>query len=134
MDTYAAKKHITVTGTIVRGVGQSASFLCLAWVDRQIVEKLGFSPYPGTLNIDVRDPNVQKEMKGAGSEKLRPEEAGFCDALICGGLIAGKHRCGVVLPLVPGYPETILEIVAPVNLKEALQVEDGDAVAVELFL
>jgi riboflavin kinase, archaea type len=126
-------ESLKVSGTVVAGLGESASFLAIPWVNSQVVRILGFSPYCGTLNIDVQDPEIQKILKKLCDERILPEKEGFCDGLVCGGTIAGRYPCGVILPLVPGYPENILEVVAPVHLKEALQIEDGDGVEVELF-
>jgi len=128
------RKPLTVVGTVVRGAGESSNFLSIPWVNAQLVEKLGFSPYSGTLNIDVHDPKVQETLKQFCGERVLPEEEGFCDALLCSGMIAGQHPCGIVLPFVPGYPECILEIVAPVHLKKTLMIEDGDGVEVEIYL
>ena len=36
------------------------------------------------------------------------------------------------LPQIPGYPSTQLEIIAPVNLRKALSLKDGDEL--EVFL
>ncbi|HUJ69078.1 MAG TPA: DUF120 domain-containing protein [Syntrophorhabdales bacterium] len=128
------EERLKVVGTVVRGLGQSPSFLSIPWVNAQLVEKLGFTPYGGTLNIDVRDPRVQQRLKQRCCERISPEEEGFCDAFLWPGVIGGKYPCAVVLPLVPGYPECILEIVAPLHLKKALAIEDGDGVEVEVYL
>ncbi|MCK5680315.1 DUF120 domain-containing protein, partial [bacterium] len=41
------------TGEIVKGAGKAAFFTQLDWVTKQCVAKLGFTPFPGTLNIRV---------------------------------------------------------------------------------
>jgi riboflavin kinase len=43
-------------------------------------------------------------------------------------------KCAIVIPDVPNYPEDVLEIVAPVNLREKLQLKDGDHVEIEVTL
>ena len=128
------RRSLKLTGTVVSGLGQSASFLCIPWVSGQLEEKLNFSPYPGTLNINVHGSRIQKVLKRLGKERIVPAEEGFCDALIFGGTIAGRYPCGVILPLVPGYPTSILEMVAPVHLKEALGVADGDGIEFEIYI
>ncbi len=35
------------------GQGQGRSFTRLDWVRRQFRDKLGFAPYPGTLNLQI---------------------------------------------------------------------------------
>ncbi len=127
------RRSLKLTGTVVTGLGQSASFLSIPWVSGQLAEKLNFSPYLGTLNIDVHGSSIQKALKRLGKEKIVPAEEGFCDALVFRGMVAGRYPCGVILPLVPGYPQSILEIVAPVHLKQALGVNDGDGIELEVY-
>ena len=45
--------------------------------------------------------------------------------------IAGLN-CAVILPQIKNYPENILEIIAPVNLRDKLKVNDGDALTVSV--
>jgi riboflavin kinase len=123
-----------ITGKIVKGVGESASFLSIPWVNRQMEEKLRFSPYGGTLNIAVGDPEIQRALKAHQGDRLCSEAADFCDALIFRGMIEDRYECGIVLPLVPNYDECLLEILAPVHLKESLNLHDGDTVTLELYI
>ena len=129
-----ARKGFKVTGTVVSGLGESASFLSLQWVNDQVVEKLSFSPYCGTLNIDIGGSMIQKKLKEYAKERIIPVEKEFCEALIFNAMIIGEYRCGVILPLVPNYPGNILEIVAPVHLKQALAINDGAKIEVEIYI
>jgi riboflavin kinase len=123
-----------ITGKIVRGVGESAGFMAVPWVNKQMREKLRFDPHGGTLNLSVENPEIQRSLKAHGGDRLRSEAPGFCDALIFRGMIEGKYDCGVVLPLVPNYNECLIEILAPVHLKDSLGLKDGDEVTLELYL
>ena len=123
-----------VKGKVVKGLGESGKFLAIDWVDKQLCEKFGFSPFPGTLNIEVDDAGVQEMLKEKGTERLIHQSEGFCDAILLKALVSGKHECGVVIPLVPGYDGRLLEIVAPVHLKQALGINDGDEITLDLKL
>ncbi len=123
-----------VKGKAVSGIGQSKEFLSIDWVNRQLCDKLAFLPYQGTFNIMLDSAETQRILKEKGTDRLAHETEGFCDALIFRGVINGSCECGVVLPLVPNYDECLLEIVAPVNLKESLCVDDGDEVSLDLFI
>jgi CTP-dependent riboflavin kinase len=57
---------------------------------------------------------------------------GFCDAVLIKGRINDRYECGVVIPLIEKYDERLLEVVAPVYLKEALHIGDGDEVTLNL--
>jgi riboflavin kinase len=128
------KGGLKVTGTVVSGIGVSASFLSIQWVSDQVVEKLFFSPYWGTLNVDIGDSTIQKKLKEHAKKRIIPVEKEFCEALIFDAMITGEYRCGVILPLVPNYPGNILEIVAPVHLKRALTIDDGAEIEVEIYI
>lgn len=91
-----ARKGFKVTGTVVSGLGESASFLYLQWVNDQVVEKLSFSPYCGTLNIDIGSSMIQKKLKEHAKERIIPVEKEFCEALIFNAMIIGEYRCGVI--------------------------------------
>ncbi len=119
-----------MTGKIIKGIGESGSFLSIGWVEEGMRNAFSFSPFPGTLNIKVTR-HVQENLRQAGKERLVAGQEGFCDALLFKAAI-GEIPCGVVLPLVQNYPEDLLEIVAPVQLKETLKVTEGDEIRVEI--
>lgn len=102
----------------------------LPWVKRQMTEKLGFTPYSGTLNVKLNEKSAKqrKLLKKASSEKICPAE-GYRSGLLFKAFI-GILECAIVLPEVPGYPKDLLEIVASVNLRKTLQLEDGFEVTV----
>lgn len=120
-----------IKGRIVKGVGESASFLEIPWVAEQVCEKFAFSAFPGTLNIAI-DKAAQRRLRERGCERLVHRQEGFCDALIFKAKINGTIECGVVLPLVESYSPELLEIIAPVHLKDALKVKEGDEVTVDV--
>jgi riboflavin kinase len=123
-----------IKGRIAKGIGESGSFLDIPWVNKQLCEKLAFQPWSGTLNIVIDDEGAQQVLKEKGKERLVAEQAGFCDALIFRALLNERYECGIVLPLVPNYSATLIEIVAPIQIKETLGVDDGDEVVVDISM
>jgi riboflavin kinase, archaea type len=121
-----------IEGKVVRGVGESKEFLTIDWVNAQLCEKFRFQPFPGTLNITLRDPHVQRVLKEKGRARLTHEAEGFCDAILIKGVINRRYECGVVIPLVDGYDESLLEVVSAVHLKQTLHIDDGDVVTLDL--
>ena len=123
-------KKIKLTGTVLSGGGDGKKFLELPWVKLQITEKLGFTPYPGTLNVKLTEESLKqrKLLEKAPAEQICPAE-GYCNGLLFKAFI-GILQCAIVIPEVAGYPEDLLEIIASVNLRETLQLEDGFEVTV----
>jgi riboflavin kinase len=123
-------KRIEFSGTVISGGGDGKKFMELPWVKRQITEKLGFAPYAGTLNLKLTEESAKhrKLLEKTPSAKVLPAE-GYCDGLLFKAFI-GILQCAIVVPQVAGYPNDLLEVIASVNLREALQLEDGCEVTV----
>jgi riboflavin kinase len=123
---------VKITGKVVKGIGTSESFLSISWVGEQLREKLRFLPFQGTLNVALDDVKVQRILKEKCTGRLVSRAEGFCDAVLIKGRINDRYECGVVIPLIEKYNERLLEVVAPVYLKEALHIDDGDEVTLNL--
>ena len=127
-------KKIKFNGKVFSGNGGGKKFLDLQWVKRQINALLGFTPYAGTLNIRLSDENIahRKLLEKAASITVHPAE-GYCSGKLFKASIS-LLECAIVIPEVAGYPRNVLEIIAPVNLREKLQLVDGDEVIVTVNL
>lgn len=125
---------IKLSGTVSCGGGEGKKFLGLPWVKRQIEEKLGFTPYLGTLNVKLSEKNVElkKLLEKARSVKVCPAE-GYCRGMLIKASV-GTLECAIVVPEVADYPKELLEIIAAVNLRETLHLKDGDEVTVTVNL
>jgi len=105
-------------------------------VKRQFIEKLSIDPYPGTLNLEIVDPEFLqnfKELKAMKGIEITPEDPSFCSAKCYPVLIGGKLKGAIVFPLVEGYPENKMELIASQNIKKALSAKAGDDLEVEML-
>jgi riboflavin kinase len=121
-------------GTLCRGLGEGVLFTSLDWVEREFRDKLGYTPHPGTLNLNlVGDAwtSTRERMLLAEGIAIEPP-AGFCAAKCFAVLIEGCIEGAAILPDVEGYPADKLEIVAPVAVRQALQLRDGDRVTLHV--
>lgn len=128
-------KTVHVKGKVFSGTGEGAQFAALPWVKRQIKEKLGFTPYPGTLNVRLISDSVgvRKLLENVKAIKILPEP-GYCSGKCFKAYMMQRLKCAVVLPCVKNYSKDVLEIIAPSNLREKLKLKDGDEVEVKIFL
>ena len=122
---------LTVTGKIVSGEKKGAFFTQLDWVQKQCQEKLGFKPFPGTLNLEIKPakiPHIEALIKKRGLE-LVPPDPDFCAGRVYPVNILGVSGA-IVVPAedVRVHKKNILELIAPVSLKEAMDVDDGDEI------
>jgi len=127
-------KRMKLSGTVFSSRGDGKKFLELPWVKQQITENLGFAPYPGTLNVKLSEESAKRRklLEKAHSTKIHPAD-GYCNGKLFKALI-GALECAIVIPEVAGYPKDVLEVIAAVNLREQLQLEDGSEVTVTVNL
>lgn len=69
-------------------------------------------------------------MKGI---EITPEDPSFCRAQCYPVLIGGRIKGAIVFPLVEGYPENKMELIASQNIKKTLSVKTGDDLEVEIL-
>jgi riboflavin kinase len=126
---------IQLEGKVFSGSGEGAKFVRLPWVKEQIAEKIGFVPYDGTLNIKLEKNSLALKKSFLNEVKpicISPAE-GFCRGTCFKAIFMSESECAVVIPEVHGYPEDVIEIIAPVNLRERFQLKDGDMIKIEVL-
>lgn len=125
---------LSFRGKVYTGKGEGKKFIELAWVQKQIQQKLGFTPYPGTLNIRLNRESLtlKKKLDKAEHFEIVPE-TGYCRGILIKAKIMNLD-CGIIMPVVPKYASDVLEVVAPVHLRQKLHLADNSEATVILNL
>jgi riboflavin kinase len=127
---------MTFEGHVASGTGQGAYFLTLPWVQRELGRTLALRPFPGTLNLRVK-PQVREALFGRRGEFLQiadpssPECPGYLKQAILQAKGRRYEAAWLILPEQTMHRD-IVEIIAPVALRESLDLNDGDPVDVEI--
>lgn len=132
---FEGPARVQFRGTVSSGLGEGRYYLSQPGYVVQFTERLGYSPFPGTLNVRV----TAADMLKVGSVKhwngIR------IDGFQASGRTFGGATC---FPVQLGGPEThliipdrthhqdVVELIAPVSLREALHLKDGDTLDVEI--
>lgn len=126
--------EIKLQGTVSSGFGEGKYFTQLDWVVEQFLNKLGFVPYPGTLNVDIpeNDWDSLVSFGQTGGVFIEPRNKTFCSAICYEALINDQLIGAVVMPGETKHPTGRIEIVAPVSIKDTLSIVDGDEVTLTL--
>jgi riboflavin kinase len=125
------KRPVMVRGKVASGLGEGQRYISMEGYRSQLRQRLGFDPFPGTLNLRLNAPLLLPEeeailIRGFISDG---RSYGSCKCYPCrvGGL-----KCAIVRPDRSAYPHTLIEIIAPVSLRESMDLQDGDEVEVVL--
>jgi riboflavin kinase len=130
---------VTLEGTVFTGLGEGAYYISREQYRKQFMEKLGFDPYPGTLNLklttdyDVKTRDELEAYPGIEVEGFVNEDRTFGPVKCYPVTIENKERGALILALRSHYDASVLEIIAPVPLRKHLKLKDGHKVKVEVM-
>lgn len=131
-----SEKILRVSGVVVSGLGEGQIFSQIDWVKNQIHDHFGFWPFPGTFNlkIDSRSARDLQRFKNHSQQvQVIPPSSGYCVGMCLPAKVTNQIKGAYVWPVLEGYPDDIIEIMAPVNLRDALGVNNGDKVSLTIY-
>lgn len=133
--------QLELRGRVFTGLGEGAYYVSLKGYRRQFIKKLGFDPYPGTLNLRLSTPAdiaLRRELKhydGIHIEGFEDGHRTYGWVKCLPATIGDEVRGAVISNVERGhYDETVLEVIAPIYLRKALNLKDGDEVEVRVLL
>lgn len=126
--------NFELEGKLCSGLGEGAKFVQLDWAEREFLEKLEFSPYPGTINLSLTGSvwtDVRCRLQQATGIQIVPPP-GFCISKCFVVQINEQIEGAAVLPDIEDYPNDKLEVLAPVAVRQELNLQDGDIVRLRI--
>jgi len=130
---------VTLEGTVFTGLGEGAYYISKDIYRKQFIEKLGFDPYPGTLNLklttdyDLKTRTELETYPAIEIEGFKNENRTFGLVKCYPAMIDNKAKGALVLALRSHYDTSVLEFIAPICLRKQLTLKDGLKVKVEVF-
>ena len=130
---------VTLEGTLFSGLGEGAYYVTKEGYRKQFMEKLGFDPYPGTLNLkltteyDVKTMSELEAYPAIEIQGFKDESRTFGPVKCYPATINNKVKGAVIYAMRSHYNTSVLEIIAPVFLRGRLKLKDGNKVKVEIL-
>lgn len=127
-----------ITGTVITGKGEGHAYLSMPGYRRQFQRHLGIQPFPGTLNLELHGENSERftslrEQNGIHISGFEADSRTF-GSVTCFPCRVNDAIDGVVVIPKKSVYEDVMEIIAEVNLRDALDLHDGDQVTVYIPL
>ena len=122
---------VIMRGKVASGLGEGQYYISREGYSRQFLQHLGFVPFPGTLNVLLEEP-FPTEHQAIKIEGFWEEGQSFGECR-CYRIKQNGIDAAAVRPERSRYPPELIEVIAPVQLREALGLKDGDPVEVILL-
>lgn len=132
------KSGLQLDGKVVSGMGEGAYYMSLEGYRSQFKEKLGYKPYAGTLNLKLLNQSsvrMRSMMDNYPSVFIR----GFTDSSRSYGWVkcypailndGAVDKAAVIVLERTHYDNSMLEVIAPIGIKDLLGIKNGDFVKV----
>jgi len=132
---FEGPARVRFRGTVASGLGEGRYYLSQPGYVLQFTERLGYTPYPGTLNLRLRPEDMTrvgsvKDWKGLRIDGFPAGGRTFGGATCYGARLSGRP-CHLIVPDRTHHRD-VVEFIAKEFLREALHLTDGDLLDVEI--
>ena len=138
---FEGSAAVSLSGTVTSGMGEGRHYISLSGYMKQFREKLGYEPFPGTLNVDLDEESIRERPRLDALEPVtidgwesddRTYGPAYCSpaTLVTPG--GTCERAHVIAPERTHHGDDHLELIAPEELRETLDLADGTEVTIRV--
>ena len=119
---------LSIVGTIISGMGEGAYYMSMKGYTKQFKSKLGYVPYPGTLNVQLKDKKFSEAIsqlsnyEGVKINSFSDGKRTFGWVKCFKSKINNKIDCDLILLERTHYDTTIVEFIAKSNIRKSLKI------------
>ena len=133
--------ELVLSGAVTGGMGEGKHYITLPGYAEQFETRLGYEPFPGTLNVDLDAESVRRRGEIAGVDAIpidawedenRTYGAATCYAVTVVADGARYEDAHAIVPDRTHHDDGQLELIAPDRLRDALDLTDGDPVEIRI--
>jgi riboflavin kinase len=134
---------LSLAGRVTGGMGEGRHYISLDGYMRQFRARLGYEPYPGTLNVNLDERSVRARAEIEAFEAVpidgwADDERTFGPATCYAATVAraddGRQYGGAhaIVPERTHHDDDQIEVIAPDRLRDELDLDDGTRVVLRV--
>jgi len=138
---FEQEEAVELSGTVTSGMGEGRHYISLDGYMEQFRAKLGYGPFPGTLNIDLDEQSIRRRpqldaLDPITIEGWESDDRTYGPAYCLPATLVGDgeryERAHVISPERTHHGDDNLEVIAPDELREVLALADETEVTVRV--
>jgi riboflavin kinase len=132
---------VALDGTVTTGMGEGRHYISLPGYMEQFVDRLGYEPFAGTLNLELAPESVRERARMDALDPVRIDGweddertygPAFCWPATVEADEGGYETAHVIAPERTHHGDDQLEVIAPDRLRDEFELEDGESVTVHV--
>lgn len=132
---------VELSGFVTSGMGEGRHYITLPGYMEQFIEKLEYEPFAGTLNVDLDAGSVRERPRLDALEPVtiegwesddRTYGPAYCHPATLVAPTGEYEPCHVIAPERTHHGDDHLELIAPEELRTALDLSDGTEVTIRV--
>jgi riboflavin kinase len=134
----SSPSHIYLTGTLVSGMGEGAYYMGLKGYTKQFKSKIGYVPFPGTLNVRL-DKKIHQESIKQFETLDGVKLDGFSDGKRTYGWVKcfsaklnNSINCELIILERTHHDDSVIELISKTCLRNNTKLKDDSKVSIKI--
>jgi riboflavin kinase len=139
---FESDTSVELAGSVTGGMGEGRHYISLPGYMEQFIDRLGYEPFAGTLNVDLTEASVRRRSAMASLDPVpiegwEDEERTYGPAFCYPAAIETAdgeryEECHVIAPERTHHDEDQIELIAPIKLRDELGLHDDDHLTISI--
>ena len=134
----SSPSHIELKGTLVSGMGEGAYYMALKGYTQQFKSKIGYIPFPGTLNIRL-DQKIHQEaikqfetLEGVKIKSFSDGKRTYGWVKCFQAKLNNSINCELIILERTHHDDSIIELISKVCIRKTGKLKDGSKVTIKI--
>lgn len=134
----SSPSHVDLQGTLVSGMGEGAYYMGLKGYTKQFQSKIGYVPFPGTLNIRL-DKKIHQEaikqfetLSGVKINSFSDGKRTYGWVKCFNAKINNSINCELIILERTHHDDSIIELISKVCIRKSAKLKDGSKISIKV--
>ena len=134
----SSPSHIDLKGTLVSGMGEGAYYMGLKGYTKQFQSKIGYIPFPGTLNVRLDQKIHQESIKqfetlnGIKIKSFSDGKRTYGWVKCFSAKLNNLINCQLIVLERTHHDDSVIELISKVCLRKNAKLKDGSKVSIKI--
>ena len=132
--------HVEIKGTLVSGMGEGAYYMGLKGYTKQFKSKIGYVPFPGTLNVKINQKIHQEAIKqfvnlnGIDINSFSDGKRTYGWVKCFPAKINNSVDCNLILLERTHHDNSVVELISKLCLRKTAKLKDGSKISIKIHI